>query len=177
MVFAVGSKRNVAGWEQRRRAAVLDWRQGRGVREVARRYGVSHVSVLRWIRCYERRGLRGLRARRATGRPPKLPRDRLTRLGRYLLQGAAHFGYFSDLWTTPRIADLIYRLWGVRYHRAHVWRLLQRLGFSWQRPERRARERDERKVRRWLGTVWPAIKKNASKPAAPCSFWTNRASP
>lgn len=159
-------KRDFAAMEQRRRVAVTDWRRGMGVREVARKHGVSHVSVLRWISRHEREGMRGLRSTRATGRPCLVCRRWLAKLPGLLTKGASHFGYLSDLWTTDRVAEVIHRFTGVRYHPAHVWRLLQWLGFSWQRPERRARERDERKVRQWLRTVWPAIKKNANRRAA-----------
>lgn len=169
-------QRDFAALEQRRRGAIVLWRRGQAPTQIARQYGVSHVSVLRWIRRYETRGLRGLRSTRATGRPPKLSRRWLARLPAWLLEGAAQFGYVSDLWTTARVAEVIHRLYGVRYHRSHVWLLLRRLGFSWQRPERRARERDERKARQWLRTLWPAIKKSASRSGARSSSWTNRAS-
>jgi transposase len=170
-------KRDPVALEQRRRATVADWRRGMGVREVARKHNISHVSVLRWVGRYQRQGAKGLRASRATGRPPRLAPVWLTRLPGVLLKGAAHFGYLTDLWTTERVAHVIHQLTGVRYHRAHVWRLLDRLGFSWQRPERRARERDERKTRQRLRTVWPAIKKNAGAPADGCCFSTNPGSP
>jgi putative transposase len=157
-------KRDAAALEQRRRATVADWQRGMRVREVARKYSVDHVSVLRWLGRYQREGARGLRATRATGRPSRLAPVWLARLPSVLLKGAAHFGYLTDLWTTERVAQVIHQLTGVRYHRAHVWRLLDQLGFSWQCPERRARERDERKTKRWLRTVWPAIKKMPAGP-------------
>lgn len=171
-----GAKRDPLALEQRRRAAVADWRQGMGVREVARKHGASHVSVLRWIERYEQDGPKGLRATQATGRPPRLSPFWLARLPALLLKGAAHFGYASDLWTTRRIAEVIHRCYGVRYHPDHVCKLLHHLGFSWQRPERRARERDERRVLQWLQQEWPAIKKSASRSVERSCSRTNPAS-
>jgi len=164
MATLPGSRRDFLAMEQRRRAAVADWRRGMKRAEIARKYKISHVSVLRWVERYQQQGWRGLQATRTSGRPPKLSPHWLARLPGLLLKGAAHFGYLSDLWTTERVAEVIERLWGVRYHRAHVWLLLHRLGFSWQPPARRARERDERKVRQWLRSVWPAIKKVPAGP-------------
>jgi len=76
-----------------------------------------------------------------------------------LLQGPAAQGYQTQLWTLPRTADLIEGLTGVRYHPGHVWRILGDLGFSCQRPERRAIERNDKEVRHWKRTQWPALKK------------------
>ncbi len=147
--------------ERRRRAAARDLQRGLPQAEVARKYGVSRQSVHRWAQALTRAGPRALGARTATGRPPKLPRDRLAALPGLLQQGATAHGFETALWTTARIAALIARRWGVRYDRDHVCRLLHALGFSWQRPAKRARERDEAAVRHWLRTTWPRVKKNA----------------
>jgi transposase len=84
-----------------------------------------------------------------------------------LLQGPQAFGYATALWTLKRIARVIRKQWRVVYHPSHVWRLLGELGWSCQRPERRARERDEKAIRRWLRDDWPRIKKRLSN-ADPC---------
>lgn len=68
-------------------------------------------------------------------------------------------GYRTDLWTTWRVAEVIRRHLGVRYHPNHVRRLLVGLGWSYQKPERRARERDEAAIERWKRVRWPAVKK------------------
>ncbi|MGE5848521.1 MAG: winged helix-turn-helix domain-containing protein [Candidatus Methylomirabilota bacterium] len=153
--------RDPAALERRRRAAARELQRGVSQAEVARKYAVSRQSVHRWAAALARAGPAALRARTATGRPPKLPRAQLAALPVLLQQGATAHGFETDLWTTARIATLITRRWGVRYDRDHVCRLLHTLGFSWQRPARRARERDEATVRRWLRTTWPRVKKNA----------------
>jgi transposase len=68
-------------------------------------------------------------------------------------------GYPTDLWTTQRIAEVIERRYGVRYHRNHVSWLLAQCGWSCQRPERRARERDEPAIARWQRNTWPRVKR------------------
>jgi transposase len=83
-----------------------------------------------------------------------------------LLKGAKAFGYDTDLWTCPRIAEVIRGRFGVRYHVDHVGRLLHSLGWSPQRPQRRAAERDEQKVRHWIKGTWVLIKKNGSTSGA-----------
>jgi transposase len=80
-------------------------------------------------------------------------------LPRLLAQGAEAHGFSSPLWTTQRVADLIWRRFRVRYDRDHVCRLLHHFGWSWQKPARRARERDEAAIQHWVHHAWPRIKK------------------
>src|SRR3990172_3179085 len=100
---------------------------------------------------------------RRRGRPPKLDARRRARLERVLLRGAEAAGFSTPLWTCPRVADLVRREFGVRYHVDHIGRVLRTLGWSPQKPERRARERDEAAIQRWVKVDWPRIKK---KPGA-----------
>jgi transposase len=72
-------------------------------------------------------------------------------------KGALHAGYQTDLWTLPRVAKLIRHHFGVRYHPSHV--VLTRLGWSCQKPERRAAERDEPAIACWTQDDWPRIEK------------------
>jgi transposase len=76
-----------------------------------------------------------------------------------LLKGATAHGFSTDLWTLPRVAEVIAKTFGVRYHPAHVWKILRGEGWSCQKPERRARERDEEAIQNWRDKRWPHIKK------------------
>jgi transposase len=85
-----------------------------------------------------------------------------------LLQGTTANGFTGELWTLERIATVIERLTGVRYHPAWVWALLHhRLGWTVQRPKRRAAERDHDAIDRWVKKDWPRIKQtpNGAEPA------------
>jgi transposase len=81
------------------------------------------------------------------------------RLVKLLLKGPMAHGHRTDLWTCDRVVRLIRREFRVRYHRNHVARLLRQLGWSYQKPERRALERDEEKIDRWKRRTWPSVKK------------------
>ena len=107
----------------------------------------------------QRRGLDALQALPAPGRPPKLDAKQLEKVPRLLIRGATAWGFTTELWTTQRIATVIRREFGVRLHRAHISRLLGRLGWSCQKPERRAIERDEAAIAHWKRYRWAAIKK------------------
>ena len=109
-----------------------------------------------------RRGCAGCARPDIPGRPPKLSPAQLRDLERALKRGPEAFGFATGLWTASRVRDLIEYRTGVRYHEAHVWRILRRLNWSCQRPVGRALERDEAAIRRWKKHRWPGIKKKRS---------------
>ncbi|HET7291477.1 MAG TPA: winged helix-turn-helix domain-containing protein [Vicinamibacteria bacterium] len=158
MARAAGERRSEA-LKQRRIEAGKLFAKGATQSEVARRLGVSRVSALRWYRIWRRGGRRGLAVAARLGRPRKLGPRELKRISRVLLQGPQAQGYGTELWTLPRIAEVVERETGVRYHPGHVWRVLRGLGWSLQRPTLRARERDEQAIARWQREVWPRVKK------------------
>ncbi len=145
--------------ETRRRKALALIKQGLSLNAAARRIGCAASSVMRWVRAFRHGGPEGLKVRRASGRPPRLSARQRQGLLKQLLRGPMAHGYPTELWTTRRIAEVIERRYGVRYHRDHVGRLLAQCGWSCQKPERRARERDEPAIARWKRGAWPRVKK------------------
>lgn len=145
--------------ERRRQRALALLEEGLQPVEVAERMGVDRRSVRRWKAAARRGGAAAVAAKPACGRPSKLSPRQRPRLEKLLLGGAQSAGFDHDLWTCPRIAQLIAREFGIRYHVAHVGRLLRGMGWSPQRPTRQARERDEEKIQRWTKVDWPRIKK------------------
>lgn len=145
--------------ERRRLQAIDLLEQGYAPVEVAQRLGVDRRSVRRWKAAYRQGGRRAIRARPATGRPPKLSPEQREQLRQALLEGAQAAGFPTDLWTCPRVARLITQRFGVRYHVDHIGRLLHALGWSPQKPQRRAVERNEEAIQHWTQQEWPRIKK------------------
>ena len=146
--------------ERRRRRAVALVDAGESPSIVARVLGVTRSSLRRWRRLARRPG--GLAAKPALGPKPRLTAQQLARLGALLKRGAVAHGWPNHLWTCKRVAALIRRHFGVRYHPAHVYRLLaRRLGWSSQKPQKRARERNLKEVERWVADDWPRIIRQA----------------
>ena len=127
--------------------------------EVARRLEVAKSTISGWAKRVHSGGLEALRSVRALGRPPGLDATQRTELTKALKAGAMAQGFATELWTLPRVARLIQSQFGLRYSEVHVWRLLRSLGFSPQRPGKRALERDEQAIRAWQRKRWPALKK------------------
>lgn len=162
--------------ERRRLRAVALLKEGLAPVEVARRVKVDRRSVRRWQAGYRRRGVSALQAKPAPGRPPKLTGAQRQELVRLLLGGAQAAGFATDLWTCPRVATLIAKRFGVQYHVDHLGRLLRSLGFTPQRPQRRAAERDEAVIQRWVREKWPRIKGGRSAGGRGSSSSTKRGS-
>jgi transposase len=145
--------------ERRRRQAIELLAREVPVHVVAERLGVDRRSVRRWKRAYRRHGHAGLRAQPAAGRPPKLTARQRQTLVRWILAGPEGAGYRTALWTCRRIVQLVRARFAVTYHPDHIGRLLRACGLTPQRPQRRAQERDDPRVRAWVQTEWPRVKK------------------
>jgi transposase len=161
-----GVKRDFAALEDRRLEAIRLLDQGLNQSEVARRLKVSHQTVSRWQRTSNQFGADALRKAGRAGRKPELTAGQIIQLGELLRQGPEQLGYRTPLWTIARVADLIQKEFKVSYHPGHVWKLLRGMRWSCQRPEGRARERNEQAIGEWKRRQWPAIKKKPKKKAA-----------
>ena len=129
---------------------------GRSQAEVAKQLGVARQNVSRWHALWRVGGLGALRSAGPTGHAPRLSETQLYAIDQALRQGARRHGFDSDHWTLARVTSVIEQLTGVGYHRGHVWKLLRhRLHYRLQRPARRAVERDERAIARWVAEDWP----------------------
>jgi transposase len=166
-----------AALEARRLQAAELFAQGRTQAEVARELGVSRQSAHVWHARFTQGGVDALRSRGPTGPDPKLSAAQLAKVEQALLKGPMANGFDTDLWTLERVAVVITQLTGVRHHPGHVWSILrQRLGWTLQRPERRASERDEQAITRWVQQEWPRIKRGQPQNRPGLSSSTNRPS-
>ena len=151
--------------EVRRRIAAKLLDEGKGIREVARLVGASPSAVHGWKQAVEQGGSAALKAKPHPGRPPGLTMEQKRELEQILRAGPLAAGFSTDLWTLDRVAQVIERHFGVKYHPGHVWKILRAMNWSPQKPERRARERDEEAIRRWRKEDWPRIKKKPANKA------------
>jgi len=153
------TKGSAAELEQRRRLAVRLLEQGLNGTQVAKALGVSNAAVTRWKQAWQKGGEKALAAKPHPGGRARLTAAQRRRLARLLLKGPRAHGYATELWTLQRVAEVIAVTFGVEYTIGHVWRILRAMDWTCQKPERRARQRDEEAIRRWRLEDWPRIKK------------------
>jgi len=157
------TKGTAAELEIRRRIGGRLLLQGKKLREVADACEVDISSVKRWKAAVREYGLKALAAKGSPGREAKLNEAQKAELVEILLAGPVNAGYRNELWTRGRVAEVIESRFGIRYHPAHVWRILRNLGFSCQKPEQKAREQDDDDVDHWRRYKWPALKRGHAK--------------
>jgi transposase len=138
---------------------------GKGCAEVALAVGVARQTVYTWKRLLDEGGIDALREVPERGRPARLDEQQLAAVRATLLQSPTEQGFGTELWTLKRVGAVIERMHGVRFSQTQVWRILGSLGFSPQKPEKRAIERDEDAVRSWKRRTWPALKKKPGEKA------------
>ena len=147
-------------WREARRLRAWELKQqGWKQRTIAAALGVTPGAVSQWLKRAATGGVAALRNRLRPGPTPKLTPEQRARIPELLARGAEAYGFVGDVWTTTRVAAVIEREFGVRYHPAHVSRLLRAFGWSVQRPIRRATQRDESAIAAWYAEHWPALKK------------------
>jgi len=145
--------------ERRRRLAVTHARSSYTQQEVADFFDVRLRSVQRWMQAYRKRGMAGLKAKPHPGRAPKLSVAQERQVLRWFRRSPQEFGFATELWSAPRVAQVIQRKFRKKFHPRYVNQWLAKRRITPQKPERQARERDQREVRRWLREEWPRIKK------------------
>src|SRR4051794_13337579 len=154
--------------QRRRRLAVQRLAEGYSTEEVADFLDVAPRSVWRWLAAFRRQGDEGLaaRPRPAPGPPPKLSSTQEKIVLRWLSDSPTEYGFPTDLWSAPRLAQLIDEEFGVHFHPHYLSTWLRRRGYTPQKPRRVPREKDDEAIARWLAKDWPRIKQKARRRGA-----------
>ena len=132
------------------------WRQ----KDISSALGLTEGWVSQTLKKYRESGAQGLLARKATGARPRLSAGQLEKLVEELKLGAQHHGFSGEVWTRQRVNTVIERLFGVSYDLTQVGRILKKLGWSLQKPAKKARQQSAQKVSQWREEVLPALKKS-----------------
>src|SRR5437763_10367106 len=153
-----------ADWREERRKQAWklkeqDWQQ----KDIAVALGVSEGAVSHWMKRGREGGVEALEAHPPKGVSPRLTAEQKAQLPALLAKGAQAYGFRGEVWTARRVAEVIFRTFGVRYHRDHVGRLLRQAGWSRQQPIERASHADEAAIKEWYDRRWPAIKKTRKR--------------
>jgi len=143
--------RRFRAWELKQQG----WKQSL----IAKALGVTPGAVSQWLKRAREEGVGGLRRRLGGGAPRRLKTEERAKLPQLLARGAEAYGFQGEVWTRGRVAEVIWREFGVRYDPSHVGRILRACGWSRQKPIRRARQRNEEAIRLWREEHWPGVEK------------------
>jgi transposase len=155
---------NRGDWKEWRRLRAWElWQAGWQQQEIAEVLGASEGAVSQWITIGREQGEEGLRGKVAEGPACRLNAEQEAQLPALLDQGAEAHGFRGNVWTTERVAAIIEKQFGVKYHPAHMSRLLRRIKYSLQKPVEKASQRNEEAIAAWKDQHWPALKKKLRK--------------
>lgn len=153
------SKGTAAELEARRRLAVERVGEGWAQKDVAAFLGVHRVTVAKWVARHRADKDAGLKAKPTPGRPRFLTPAQERKVLAWLAESPTRHGFDTDLWTARRVAELILQKLGVRFHPNYLREWLSKRNYSPQKPARRARQRDQARIDRWVAEDWPRIQK------------------
>lgn len=162
--------KELTGWqiphevlEHYRFRAVILWKEGKKIKDIACFFGVHRGTVSKWISNYKRGGEDALKSKKAPGPQFKLTEEEIMSIIDCLQQSATEFGFETPLWTTKRVVLLIKKKTKKSLHYTNVWRMLRRFGLTNQKPERRAIEQNPKEAERWIEEEWPRIQQHARR--------------
>lgn len=160
--------KNYSHWREARRFRawelhLIGWTQA----QIAEALGVTAGAVSQWFKKVRENGLQSLRSRKGGGPNPKLTAEQLGRVPELLAKGSEAYGFRGDIWTRARVGAVIKKEFGVVYSEGHVGRLLDKVGWSRQKPAERASQRDEAEIARWNEETWPELKKKPTTTSEP----------
>lgn len=145
--------------EKRRKRAVRLYQKGLSQYKIAKKFGVSFEAVSKWVKAFEKKGLNGLKSGGKPGPKCKLKPEKQKAIKKAILKGPKASGYDTDLWTLQRLQALVKKISRVNYHQGHIWKIVVSLGFSCQKPQTKAKERNETAIKEWKVKTFPQLKK------------------
>lgn len=150
-------------YEERVRA-VKNYNDGSSVDSISKNLGRHKASIYKWIKVYEKRKcFEDLADKPRSGRPLKVTKTAIIEIEKDLEKPASEFDFETDLWTCSRVHSLLSKKYKIKISRGHVWTLLKKSGFSYQKPERRYYESDPIAQEEWIKKELPKIKRKAAK--------------
>ena len=147
---------------ERRKRAWSMYEKGWQQKEIAEALGVTRGAVCQWIRRGREGGIEALNTPNTKGRPARLSEADRRQLVKLLAKGAEAFGFRGAVWSNPRVAKVIEQELGVKFHPAHVSRILKELNWTPQKPKIRAKQQKAEEIEGWWQTRWPKLKKRPS---------------
>jgi len=127
--------RNSNSWKARRKKAEKMFSAGVRQSTVARILGISRQCIHNWFWQWQGGDSTRSRLRRSgAGRRSKLDGDKMAEVDAALRRGPRYFGFAGERWTLWRVASVIERITGVRYHPSSIWRILRTLGWTLRLP-------------------------------------------
>lgn len=153
-------------YEVLRRRCVALWQQGWKQNAIAAALGITQGGVSRTLTKFKQQGESALQYRKPTGAPPRLTQEQFAQLVEELNKGALHHGFAGEVWTRKRVKTVIEQLFTVSYDVSQIGRILKKVGWSRQKPQKKAYQQNAQAVQEWRDERLPELKKSPAGEAS-----------
>lgn len=150
----------VTDYEVLRRRCVALWQEGWKQTAIADALGLTQGGVSRTLTKFKKQGESALQYQKPTGAPPRLTQEQLAQLVEELNKGALHHGFPGEIWTRKQVKVVIDRLFAVSYDVSQIGRILKKVGWSRQKPQKKARQQNAQAVQEWRDVRLGELKKS-----------------
>lgn len=148
---------------ERLMAGIL-YKQGFSAPKIADWFDRDSTTLYRWFDLFENNSLDdAIYDDNREGRSKKLPEEKFPELEKKLKKGAEEYGFTGQIWTGPRIAQVIEEEFGISVAAKTARRYVKQFGWSRQKPHQRFNQRDEEEIKQFRNKKWPNIRENAKK--------------
>jgi len=131
--------------------------------KVAKEYGYNRTNIYKWLKTYRKKGYKGLKYKKPTGRKKDLTAGELRRLEKYLSKDPRQLKFYDGLWTVNMVREIILKKFGKEYGISGIHNLLKSLGYTYQKPMFRATQRNPEAISEWKKITYPAIRVEAKE--------------
>jgi transposase len=159
MLYRCEENNNLRLWK--RIKSILLHFNNKSPKEIVDILEVGEKSVYRWITQYNESGVEGLSEGKHTGRPAQLSQKQLLQLADIIDSGPIAYGFETGIWTSKMVTEVIKQEFKVKYHDAHVRKILYKLGFSVQDPRKKLALADKNLQQKWIRETYPTLKKTS----------------
>ena len=145
--------------EARRLKAGVLFNKGKTQADVARKCGVTTAAANRWYAAWDKGGQAALKSKGHSGFASSLTPEKRREFKKAILKGPRAFGFETDLWTLPRLAAVMKKVCKIKFSEVWIWHIVRELGFTPQKPQVKAIQRNEKAIKKWKETTLPDLKK------------------
>lgn len=145
--------------EKRRLRAAKMFEKGFSQAEVSKKLKVTPTAVCQWWQVWENKGADALKSKGHPGFESKLTDKKRKAFKKAILKGPDAFGYETSLWTLPRLKAVMKKVNKLEFSEVWIWKIVRDLGFTPQKPQVKAKQRDEKKIKQWKEKTLPDLKK------------------
>lgn len=145
--------------EKRRLKAAKMFERGLIQAEIARKLNVTPTAVSQWHKAWDKKGKEALKSIGCPGPDSELTDKKRKKFKNAILKGPGAYGYETNLWTLPRLRSVMKKVNRIDFSDIWIRHIVMDLGFTPQKPQAKARQRNEKAITGWKEKTLPDLKK------------------